>query len=176
MNLPPYITFPVVHGDRVSLRQVLPQDVRALVEISFYDAVQAENVEQALEMQARIDRDYREGQCIHWGIEENSTGNLVGTCGYYRGLDNGVGELGCILLHRYQGMGLMTSAMELAIDFGKQFVGLKRIRAVTSLQNGKAIRLLERLDFIKLQILDGNQFVYELRWPAERDANKCRTR
>lgn len=163
MNLPPYTAFPYVQGDRVSLRQILPHDVHALVEISFYDAEQAGSLQQAREMLVRIDRDYRDGQCIHWGIDENSTGKLVGTCGYYRGLDNGVGELGCILLPQYQGRGFMTSAMKLAIDFGKQFVGLKRIHAITDMQNARAIRLLERLNFIKSAITEGNQVLYELR-------------
>jgi [ribosomal protein S5]-alanine N-acetyltransferase len=87
----------------------------------------------------------------------------MGTCGYYRGLDKGEGELGCVLLPRYKGQGFMTAAMELAIDFGINFIKLNRIWAITTRQNDKAIRLLTRLDFIKVTDLPDNEIEYELR-------------
>jgi [ribosomal protein S5]-alanine N-acetyltransferase len=163
MNLPPYPIFPDIANDRISLRQILAKDIKDLVQISFYDGVPATSVQQAEKMQAKIDQDYSDGNSIHWGIADKLTNKIVGTCGYYRGLDKGNGELGCVLLPHYRGQGFMTAALFLAIEFGLENIGLKRIWAATSLQNKDAIKLLERLNFIKVSELQTDDLVYELK-------------
>ena len=162
MQLPPYPVFPNLTGDKVSLRQIQSSDIEDIIEISFYDAIQATTLQQAIEMQDRINEDYMNGDSIHWGIAENKTNKIVGTCGYYRGLDKGTGELGCVLLPQYRGQGFMTPAMQLAVEFGLKQIGLKRIVAITTQQNNKAIQLLERLNFVKIADLDDSEIEYEL--------------
>jgi ribosomal-protein-alanine N-acetyltransferase len=150
MNLPPFNIFPTLSTEKIMLREILISDIPDIVEISFYDAKQAENVEQAVEMQERINQDYRNGNSIHWGISNRTTNKIMGTCGYYRGLETGTGELGCILLPMFRGQGIMTNAMKLAIDFGLNKIELNRIIAITSRKNQSAIKLLDRLNFIKV--------------------------
>ena len=162
INRPPYDDFPFLANDKVYLRQILDSDMKDLVEISFYDSIQAKTLELAIQMNLRINGDYDDGNSIHWGIVDNQSGNIVGTCGYYRGFDKREGELGCILLPQYRGQGFMTSAMLLAIEFGMASIGFERIWAVTSEQNVKAIRLLERLDFKKVRMLPDNEVEFEL--------------
>jgi [ribosomal protein S5]-alanine N-acetyltransferase len=162
INKPPYDNFPFISNDKISLRKIQNSDIKNLIEISFYDSIQATTLEQAIEMNLKINRDYDDGNSVHWVIVENQSNKIVGTCGYYRGFDKGEGELGCILLPQYRGQGFMTSAMLLAIDFGIIKIGLKRIWAITSQQNEKAIKLLERLDFKKIRILDDNEVEFEL--------------
>ena len=162
MKLPPYTFFPNITGDKISLRQISTADIDELVEITFYDAVQATTKQQATRMNAKINQDYIDGNSIHWGISERLTNKIVGTCGYYRGLDKGEGELGCVLLPQFRGQGYMTSAMVLAVEFGLNTIGLKRIWAATSQQNKEAIKLLERLNFIKIADLEDNEVEYEL--------------
>jgi ribosomal-protein-alanine N-acetyltransferase len=163
MRLPPFDIFPTISGDKISLRQIQVADIEDLIEISFYDAIQATTLQQATEMQAKINKDYIDGNSVHWGIADNLTNKIIGTCGYYRGLDKGTGELGCVLLPQYRGRGFMTSAMLLAIDFGLNTMGLKRVWAITTKQNEKAIKLLEQLNFIKIADLDDTEMEYELR-------------
>lgn len=161
MKTPPYDQYPFLSNDKVSLRQILNSDINDLIEISFYDAIQAETLDQAIEMNAKIHRDYDDGNSFHWGIVDIQTNKIVGTCGYYRGFDKAGGELGCVLLPHYRGQGFMTSAMLLAIDFGLKIIGLKRIWAITSQENEKAIKLLERVNFKKIRILDENEVEFE---------------
>ncbi|WP_395061886.1 GNAT family N-acetyltransferase [Flavobacterium sp.] len=163
MNLPPYTTFPTLKDEKISLRDVTETDIEALVAISFYNAIKATSVKNAAEMQAKIDKDYVDGNSIHWCIIDKQTNKIVGTCGYYRGLDKAEGELGCILLPQYRGKGYMSCAMLLAIEFGLNTIGLKRILAITNQKNDKAIKLLERLNFIKKAALEDNEIEYELR-------------
>lgn len=163
MKLPPYNIFPTIISEKISLRQIQSSDINDIIEISFYDAVQATTAQEAIEMQDKINKNYLEGDSIHWGIVENATNKIVGTCGYYRGFDKGAGELGCVLLPQYQGQGFMTLSMSLAIDFGINNIGLNRIYAITSENNDKARKLLERLNFIKIADLEDQELEYELK-------------
>jgi ribosomal-protein-alanine N-acetyltransferase len=162
MKLPPYVKFPDISDDNITLRQIQFPELKDLLEISYYDGVQATTWMQAMEMQAKINADYMEGNSIHWGIEDKSTNKIVGTCGYYRGFDNGAGELGCVLLPQYRGHGYMTFALSLAIEFGRNTIGLKRIWAMTTKENQKAIDLLERLNFIKMSDFEDQEIEFEL--------------
>ena len=162
MKLPPYDTFPSISDDKISLRQIQFSDINDIIEISFYDAIQATTLTQAMEMLAKINMDYSSGNSIHWAIADKLTNKIIGTCGYYRGLDKGEGELGCVLLPQYCGQGYMTFALLLAIEFGQNNIGLKRIWARTTKQNEKAIKLIEKLNFIKIADLDNNEIAYEL--------------
>ena len=146
-DLPPYSQFPVINGDRISLRQIKDSDINDIIDISFYDGKQASSYDEAKVMQDNINTDYTQGNSVHWAIVDNDTSNIVGTCGYYRGFDFDTGELGCVLLPPYRGKGYMTSALEMAIYFGKKDMGLTKIIAITTPQNTKAIMLLDRLDF-----------------------------
>ena len=56
----------------------------------------------------------------------------------------------------------MTRAMTLAIHFGFITIGLERIWAETDTDNRSAIKLLERLNFIKTGQTTNNNVVYEL--------------
>jgi ribosomal-protein-alanine N-acetyltransferase len=56
----------------------------------------------------------------------------------------------------------MAGSISLAIDFGINNIGLKRIWAETSQENEHAIKLLERLNFIKIADLDDSSVEYEL--------------
>ena len=144
------------------MRQILASDIQYIIEISFYNSVPAKTIEEATEMQKKIDKDYDAGNSIHWAIIDKATNNIVGTCGYYRALDKGIGELGCVLLPQYRGQGFMTHAMQLAINFGLNTIGLKRIKAITTKQNDKAVKLLERLNFIKIADLQDDEMEYGL--------------
>lgn len=165
MRTPPYSSFPIVSNENITLRNITSADMPALIEISFYDAVKATTVEIAEEMQNKINQDYIAGNSIHWGIAENSTNKIVGTCGYYRGFENNGSELGCILLSESQGKGYMTQALSLAIDYGLKEIGLDRIWAVTNRDNHRAVQLLERLGFKKINNcqLEDHEVEYELR-------------
>ena len=163
MKLPPYDFYPSISDEKIVLRQILASDIQDVIEISFYDSIQAKTIEEATEMQKKIDKDYETGNSIHWGIVDKATNNIVGTCGYYRGLDKGIGELGCVLLPQYRGQGFMSLAMQLALNFGLDTIGIKRVKAITTKQNDKAIQLLKRLNFIKIANLQDNEIEYELK-------------
>ncbi len=162
MLIPPYTSYPILTGNQVMLRQITVEDIQDIIAISYYDGLQASNLEQAIAMQEEIRADYLRGDSIHWGIIDRTTNKIVGTCGYYRGFLEGAGELGCILLPQYYGQGYMTLSMQLAIDYGLTTMRLKRIYAITSRENEKAIQLLERLNFTRIKALDDPYLEFDL--------------
>jgi [ribosomal protein S5]-alanine N-acetyltransferase len=159
LQRPPYDPFPTVSDGRITLCQILPTDLEDLLEICFYDGVKATTYEEAVEIDRKIDQDYQSGNSIHWGIRDNGTGKIVGTCGYYRGFEKG-GELGCVLLPQFRGQGFMTPALNLAADFGLKTMNLSRIYAITTKSNLKAVALLERSGFTKMADLEGDEVEY----------------
>jgi len=163
LMLPPYDTFPELSSDNILLRQILPEDINNIVEISFYNAKVAASSEEALEMLNKINNDYNNGRTLHWGIVDTKSNIILGSCGYYRGFENQTGELGCVLKSEFSGKGYMTSAMKLAIDFGFSTIGLIKIFAITTKQNIKALKLIERLGFVKATELEGDKVEFDLR-------------
>jgi len=163
MHLPPYESYPTIADDRITLREIQLSDVPEIIAISYYDGKQATCTEQAMEMQIKIQQDYVNGNTIHWAIVDHSVHKIVGTCGYYRGLDKGAGELGCILLPQFRGKGYMTAALLLAIQYGIETIGLSRIWAVTTKENTPAIKLIESIGFVKIADLEEDEVEYEWR-------------
>ena len=167
MYFPPYKNYPVVYNNEIELREILPDEIKDVVEISFYDGIKAATIEQAKAMHKTISEDYKNGNSIHWAIIDKISNKIVGTCGYYRGFKNETGELGCILLPQFTGNGFMTKALKLAVTFGQKEMMLKKIIAITSPENSKAINVLNRAGFVitqkhneSIEFEFNNNFIY----------------
>lgn len=160
MNLPPFKHFPLLEGEDIILRAVGLSDLKDLMEISYYDGLPARTLEDAVEMQRKIDRDQEEGSSIHWCIAQKTSGEILGTVGYYRGFPDGAGELGCVMREQFRGKGIMTKALDMAANYGLNTMGLQKVRAITTLQNTPAIRLLERAHFKKTATLENDALEY----------------
>jgi len=163
MNLPPFNKFPKLSSEKILLREILVVDIPDIVEISYYNGKQAENLTQAMDMQESINQGYILGNSIHWGIINRTSNEIMGTCGYYRGFKKGTGELGFILLANFRRQGIMTEALKLAIDLGINKMKLHRIVAITGKQNHNAIKLLERLNFRVADDLQNEEIKYEIK-------------
>lgn len=160
MEKPPFTSHPKITSEELLLRKLELSDIPQLLPISYYDGEAAATEAEAIEMLRKIEQDYLKGDSIHWGIEEKSSGTITGTCGYYRGFKNASGELGFVMLPEYQGKGYMTAALRLAIAFGFR-IGLSKIFAVTTSENLKAVKLLERLHFDRSTNL-GKEITFEI--------------
>ena len=148
-NHPPFKNFPVLGSPQILLREVIIDDADEILEISYYDGIQASNPNEAIEMQRKINQDYLLGNSIHWGIVDTQSSKLVGTCGYYRGFANNTGELGYVLKPSCEGKGYMSNALREAIKFGINIIGLRKIIAITEKSNIKSQNVLKRLNFLQ---------------------------
>src|SRR3989344_3529836 len=66
LQFPPYNPFPTVSNERITLCEILPSDLEALLEICFYDGVKSTTFKEALVINGKIDNDYQSGNSIHW--------------------------------------------------------------------------------------------------------------
>lgn len=82
-----------------------------------------------------------------YAVALKSSGVPIGMCGLIKreGLDDV--DLGFAYLPEYRAQGYGYEAAAAVLADGRQTFGLKRIVAITSLDNEKSIRLLERLGF-----------------------------
>jgi len=142
-------SFPLLACDDLTLRRVLPRAAAAIQEISYYDGVAAENQDQAKEMLARIDQDMARGDSLHWGVCLRGSAEIVGTCGFYRGFQGGVGEIGYVLRGAYRGRGVMTAAVRLVVTFGFETLNLDAVVAYTEATNEPSMDLLRRVGFVE---------------------------
>lgn len=138
---------PVLSNHRLVLRGLGAADVPSIVELSFYDGIPARSEAEALVMFERIAADCAQGESVHWGICLKSTGEVVGTCGFYRGFPEGIGEVGYVLKEAYRGQGIMTEAVRLVVAFGLTEMGLRRIVASTERTNLASVAVLKRVGF-----------------------------
>lgn len=92
---------------------------------------------------------YAQGKAEQWGIEHRADGLLIGRCGFVRySTAHARAELGYALSRAYWGQGYMTKAVEAAIGFGFETLGLHRIDAVCLSTNAASQRVLEKVGFM----------------------------
>jgi RimJ/RimL family protein N-acetyltransferase len=80
-----------------------------------------------------------------YAIEQKIDSTLVGMCGLIKrdGLDDV--DIGFAVLSRFEGQGLTTEAAEATLAYSRDMLGLKAVVAITSIDNERSARLLERL-------------------------------
>lgn len=142
-----FTTFPTLSNDQLLLRRIVPSNAGSIRDLSYYDGVPATSDQEALVILEKIEQDYARGDTVHWGICLQGSDAVVGTCGFYRGYPDNVGEIGYVLRETYRGRGIMTSALKLALAFGLEEMKLGGIVAYTDATNIASISVLERLGF-----------------------------
>lgn len=159
---PPFDTFPDLKNERILLREMLDSDIQHLIEISFYNGVPAQDLMDAQIMNGRIRLDYTNGESIHWVITRASDGEVLGTCGFYRGFKNNYGEIGYVMKRAHQGKGYMAEAISLMLEFGWKKLELKAIKAITSSDNEASIKVLQKAG-LKLIHTENNELIFLIR-------------
>jgi RimJ/RimL family protein N-acetyltransferase len=111
-------------------------------------------------VQAKIDLHERDDGMSLWAVAERATGDVVGDVGLQWEDVEGVREadLGCRIIPRYAGRGYGTEASRAALRAGFEQLGLRRITAMTALENAAARRVLEKLGLRYERELDAYGF------------------
>lgn len=140
--------FPILKTSRLLLNRIDKSEAKQIIDISFYDGIQAVNEEEAKQFLAKIYIDYLKGDTFHWALRLKSDPlSIIGTCGYYRGFLNSTGELGFILKENYRNQGFMSEAIDAISAFGFEKLGLNTIVAWTSRTNYPTLSILSKLNF-----------------------------
>ncbi len=153
------LIFPELKTAHLSLKQVQIVDLVPLLEIARfrYDHPTENDVKALL---SRLDADFKAQQSINWGLYLD--GELIGTCGFYRGFSNQIGEVGFVMRKAFRRRGFMYEALEVIARYGFQTLYLKSIVALTLDKNNGAVGVLEKVGFSRTKEMDGEHRKYEL--------------
>jgi len=163
INQPPFSSFPILESDDIIMRELVESDFDDILPIIYYNGIQAKNLDDVKNMLNRIKQDYLNGDSVNWGISDKDQNRIMGTIGYYRGFHKNTGELGFILKEEFRGNGYMRKAVKMAAEFGLNEMHLSRIIAITTLTNYRTINLLEKINFVKLNLDAKSRPVFEYR-------------
>jgi ribosomal-protein-alanine N-acetyltransferase len=151
MQSDPFKVFPMLTAGDLVLREITSSDIPDMMELSYYNGVQASSEKEIAVMLERIANDYRNGQALHWGITLEGNDTIVGSCGFYRGFSGGIGEVGYMLRQAYQGKGIMTKAVNELVRFGFDVLKLQAVKAYTRPVNQPSINVLKRAGFEQVE-------------------------
>lgn len=103
--------------------------------------------EAAAFIETRYRQSYRDHGFGLYAVELKGDGNPVGLCGFVRRDSLPNADLGFAFLPEHESKGYGHESAKRMLEFGREKLGLKRILAITSLDNDASGRLLGKLGF-----------------------------
>jgi len=165
-----FTPFPVLTTERLTLRQLLSDDINVIFALrsdgnvnKYLGRKPSKSIDDAKTFIQTIDENIQRNDSIYWAITLNGTDKLIGTiCLFDFSDDNLKAEIGYELLPDFQGKGIMQEAISKVIDFGIQHIGLNLIEAYTHSENQRSTSLLKKFNFKKNSLGEGNFMMFKL--------------
>ena len=106
--------------------------------------------EQAEEFIRQTQEGYSSRQLLQWGLTDPAQDEIIGTCAFAGwSAEHRRAEIGYALRRDRWGEGIMAEVLPELIRFGFEQMNLNRIEADADPRNGRSIRNLERLGFVR---------------------------
>jgi ribosomal-protein-alanine N-acetyltransferase len=165
-----FTPFPVLKTERLILRQLVIGDANEIFALrsdgnvnKYLDRKPGRSIDDAKIFIQAIDENIQRNDSIYWAITLNGSDKLIGTiCLFDFSDDNLKAEIGYELLPGFQGKGIMQEAASKVIDFGIQHIVLNSIEAYTHSENQSSTKLLEKFNFKKTSLGEGNFMLFKL--------------
>ncbi|MBC6310860.1 GNAT family N-acetyltransferase [Listeria sp. FSL L7-1582] len=166
------MTFPILHTQRLILRQINTADISAIFALrsdsevaTFQERALHQNLEESGAFIDKINVGINNNNWIFWAITLAETDELIGTACLWNFSDEGTrADLGYELLPRFQGSGYMHEALPPVLDYGFKQLHLQKIDGVTHKNNNRSTQLLKKLEFtLNPDFADGNEIMYTLK-------------
>lgn len=154
-------SFPILTTNRLTLRSIQLDDAKAYHEIAAFPKDESFTLEDVKKKIKSLHEGYAKGEMITWVLEYK--GDFAGTCGYYRGFENEIGEIGYVMKDDFKQKGLMTEAVKAVIEFGFTTLNLKMMTAYTKDNNANSIGLLKQFGFQPTDQFSDDYRRYELK-------------
>lgn len=156
-------TFPILITERLTLRKLSKNDSEEILQLrsnteinKFLDRKPSKTLEDALNFINNIIED-ESHDLFYWAITKTGEDKLIGTICLFGILgDVKKCEIGYELLTEYNGQGIMIEAAKKVIEYTIVTLGLKTIDAITHKHNQNSTKLLQKLNFNKLEDVVGD--------------------
>lgn len=150
-------TFPLLHTERLTLRQLTQDDSQEVYRLltdkevnQYYGRVRARSYEEACTYIQYLNVGISKKKVYYWGICLHGESKIAGTaCLWNMRKDQGVIEVGYELLPECQRKGIMQEALPVVIDFAFHALHYQKVEAWPSADNLRSIRLLEKYHFTR---------------------------
>lgn len=152
-----FSSFPIIKTDRLTLREIRPEDAKRIFDMrsngrvnTFITRQNMQHQEDAKALAERTINAYNNKQAIGWAGILRDNQEIIGTCGFNM-IDtyNLRAEIGGEMATEYWGKNIAIEAVQAIIQFGLNTMNLHSIEAKVSPQNRSAIYLMEKLGFVK---------------------------
>jgi ribosomal-protein-alanine N-acetyltransferase len=166
MLTPNFQPFPVLHTERLTLRQLTDGNAGSLFVLRsnpdlmrYIPRPLAVTPEDALALVQRMSGLVERNEAINWGMFEKGTNRLIGTIGYVKFIPESYrAEVGYMLHQEYHGTGIMAEALRTVIDYGFKSFGLHVIEAIVHPDNIPSQKILEKHGFERAAYFKDYQF------------------
>jgi RimJ/RimL family protein N-acetyltransferase len=148
-------SLPTLEAPRVRLRWLSEDDVDRLFRIfsdepmmRYWSSTPMKDRSEAVDLLARIHRQFAERSAFQWGVERKDDGELLGTCtlfSFHR--TNMHAEIGYCLRSAHWKQGYMGEALGVLIGYAFGNLMLRRLEADVDPRNASSLRILGRLGF-----------------------------
>lgn len=150
-----FSTFPELNSDRLLLRQIEPEDTKAVFDLfsksevtKFYNFDTFQTIEPAQTLVDSFIQRYREKRGIRWGIVSKADLKFIGTCGLQNLAEpHSRAEIGYDLSPDFWRTGIMSEALQGVLKFCFQEIQFNRIEAFCMPGNHASINLLKKQGF-----------------------------
>ncbi|MEO3403184.1 GNAT family N-acetyltransferase [Mucilaginibacter sp. CAU 1740] len=157
MLYPDFAPFPVLTTERLVLRRFTHDDAADLFEMRSNEEVMqyiarpiCKTIDDAIALIDVIDKLLAGNDGITWCICLKNSDKYIGSIGFWRiEKENHRAEIGYLLNPAYQGQGLMQEAVEAAIRYAFEVIGLHSIQANVQSENTASVNLLLKNKFIQ---------------------------
>jgi len=156
-----FTPFPNLESERVILRKLQADDASIIFDYQsnpdnfpFVDMPIYTELKQAEDYISKMNNGVEKNSWIIWAITDKATDKILGTISIW-GIDpeKSGAELGYGLYPGNTGKGLMSEALNLAVEFGFEVMGLNYLDAYTNIKNLKSCSLLERNEFSRVEVV-----------------------
>ena len=125
--------------------------------VKYVDKSIDQSIEETQQFIEKINEGVQEQSWYYWSIIQTDKLVLIGTiCLWAFDKNKTSAEIGFELHPAYQGMGVMTEAIQPIIDFAFKNLGLKQITGFTHRENSASHKLLKKNKFYELGTEDNN--------------------
>lgn len=143
------------HTERLTLRELIPDDTQALAQILGDAEVMRHSVRGVLSEKATAEfiewcrRSYRQYGFGPWAVVDNASSTLAGFCGLNAERVDGADEveLGYRLASAFWGRGLGTEAARCALQAGFAGAGVDSVIAIVQPANVASVRVIQKVGF-----------------------------
>ena len=158
--------FPILETERLTLRRVLPSDVKEMFELrsnpetmKYIPRPLVTNYDEALAHIKMMEDKIETNEGINWAITLKGDDKMLGVIGHYCiKPEHYRAEVGYMILPEYHGKGITTEAVQCVVDYGFNTMQLHSIEGVIDPENEASQRVLQKCGFVKEAHFKENEF------------------